>query len=147
MAGKTKSPFAIHREGNKVQRKQKSHGFKGDSAGPGGSHPARRKKFYGTLRQKHSAEREQNAAGVEAPGQQHSRDEDGIKIEVDRGGRNETKRALENDAGGHQEQRSRQHQGLERFWGPEIHSRADPFSELRIVEVRAIISDAECARQ
>jgi hypothetical protein len=79
---------------------------------------------------------------VEAPGQQDAGSEDGIKVEVDYRGRNGTKRTLEHNAGGDQEQRARQDQGLKRFWAPEIHLQANPFGELLIGVARSIISDA-----
>ena len=52
----------------------------------------------------------------------NSSGKDRIKIKVDRGRRNEAKRTLEDYAGGHQKQGSRQDQGFKRFWAPEIHS-------------------------
>jgi hypothetical protein len=78
---------------------------------------------------------------MEAPGQHDARSEDGIEVEVDGGGRNESKRSLEHNAGGYQEYASRQYQGLERFGAPEIHDPEDPFGERLLLTVTRIISE------
>ena len=106
------SSFAKYGEGNKVQRQQKGHGFEGDPAGSGGSDPARRKEFQGAVAQKQSSEREQDAAGVEAPGQKDAGGKYGIEGKHHCGGRNSAEGAAKDHAGRQQEDASRQDQGL-----------------------------------
>ncbi len=121
------SSFAKYGEGNKVQRQQKGNGFEGDPAGSGGSDAARRKKFQGAVAQKQSSKREQDAAGVEAPGQQHAGAKYSIKGKHHGSGWNSAEGAAKDHTGRQQEDASRQDQRSERFWAPEIHAPVNSF--------------------
>src|SRR5713101_2935926 len=59
---------------------------------------------------------------MEAPGEQNSGSEDSVIVEIDGGGRNGQKSALEQDCGGKQQYASGYNQGFQRSRAPEIHA-------------------------
>src|SRR5215831_8850493 len=83
----------------------------------------------------------QNAGGMETPGQQQARDEDGGIKERHPGNRQGNPAGFEQGSRSQQDDSSGQKQGFERFDTPEMHR--DPFLSSRDLKARGMTGEVQ----
>src|ERR1700684_391709 len=85
-SGDSQTTLTKQRGNDEVQGHEKADGFKGDAARPSSKGASGGKELDGAMRHQQHAQGEKYAAGVEAPRQQDSGNENGVIVEVDCGG-------------------------------------------------------------
>ena len=123
-SGNSQTALAQQRSNDEVQGHKKADSFKGDAARSGGNGASGRKKFDSAMRQQQHAQSEKDAAGVEAPRQQNSGNENRIVREVNCGGGDGQKSARQQNHCGEQQYASWHEQGFQCSLTSNIHGEA-----------------------
>src|SRR5580693_4544253 len=111
------------RKHDEVDRQEKGDGFERNTAGPDRDRSPSRKELNGTMPKQQHDQGEEDAAGMEAPGQHDSCSENKVIVEVDCSRRDGQKSARQQDYRNQQQYASRHKQGFQRSLAPQIQAR------------------------